>query len=162
MAQHLHAPNAGRTHDVVVEPAELRFTFHRHGRGNQCELTRENQRQRQRQPKRLAEWKEVLVGQPFHTQQSQHERDSQSPEAEPLSGEEMPDVGSESADNVVEPLRRIGVRTELNQADVLVSRTERGENGQGEDERRCQGNQAKNGAGAFVCPKRLDAVEGLE
>ena len=120
MTQQLHAPNAGRADNVVVQPAELRLSIHGHGWGDQGELAREDQGQGQGQPKRFAEREKVFVGQPLHAQQGQHEGDGQRPEAQALTCEEIPDVRPKSAHNVVERLQGVGVGAELNEANVLV------------------------------------------
>ena len=121
MSQQLHAPNAGRAHKVVVQPAELRLSIHGHGWGDQGELAGEDQGQGQRQPERFPQGEQVFVGQPFHPQKGQHEGDGQRPEAQALTCEEVPDVGPESAHDVVEGLQGVGVGAELNEADVFVS-----------------------------------------
>ena len=162
MAHDLHAPNARRTDNVVVQPAELRLAVHRHGRGDQGELARQNQREGQRQTERLAQGEQVFVGQPLDAQQGQHEGDGQRPKAQALTCEEIPDVRPESAHDVVEGFQRVGVRAELNQTDVLVSRPERRKDGQREDERRGEGNQPRNGARSFVGPEGLDVLDGLK
>ena len=47
VTQQLHAPNAGRTHKMVVQPAELRLSIHGHGWGDQGELAGKDQGQGQ-------------------------------------------------------------------------------------------------------------------